>query len=149
MSKLYYFGYGMNTNKSGMATRCPGAVSLGHAVLPEHEFRFAYHADILVNPEFETHGVLWEIDEQHLASLDQLEGYPFYYLRKTVPVIHNNNTIDAIVYYMVDGHMDCEPTESYYSTVLQGYHEHNVPHHQLIEAIEYINKYATAQYDYQ
>lgn len=141
MSKLYYFGYGMNTNQLGMAERCPGAVSLGHAVLPGHEFRFANHADILENADFKCHGVLWEISPKHLHSLDMLEGYPFYYLRKEVEVINNGNRVTALVYYMVDGHSDRLPSDSYYKTVLEGYTQHNVPTAQLDEAINFINYY--------
>ena len=139
MDKLYYFGYGMNTNVSGMAQRCPGAVSLGHAVLPGWEFRFAHHADILKNDTFDTHGVLWEITPEHLASLDTLEGYPFYYLRDAVTVIHNGQPVQAIVYFMAEGHHDSLPSDSYYQMVLEGYKEHNVPTNQLTEALDFIN----------
>ena len=41
---MLYFAYGMNTNLGEMARRCPGAVSLGHARLIDHVFRFAFHA---------------------------------------------------------------------------------------------------------
>lgn len=146
------FAYGMNTNTSGMATRCPGAVSLGHAILPRHEFRFAVHADVLENPEHEVHGVLWEITPEHLESLDRLEGYPYYYNRKEVTVLSGNKEIKALVYFMLDGNPDDYPSTGYYNMVLEGYVEHDVPTHQLYEAVGFINQYSQQykgnSYDY-
>jgi gamma-glutamylcyclotransferase (GGCT)/AIG2-like uncharacterized protein YtfP len=141
MNKFYYFGYGMNTNSSGMAARCPGAVSLGHAILPGHEFRFASHADVLEDPRKEVHGVLWEINDTHLASLDNLEGYPYYYLRKEVEVLHNGKKVNALVYYMVDGHYDDYPSTGYYDVVTEGYIEHGVPTKQLFEALKTLKRF--------
>jgi gamma-glutamylcyclotransferase len=76
---MLYFAYGMNTNPGEMAHRCPGATSLGHARLINHAFRFAQHADVELTSDSFVDGVLWEINEQHLAALDLLEGYPHYY----------------------------------------------------------------------
>ena len=85
---MKYFAYGMNTNLHEMAFRCPEAVSLGMATLPGYEFRFAVHADVLANPDFDTDGVLWEISDNCLKSLDMLEGYGYYYERKKIGRAH-------------------------------------------------------------
>ena len=149
---ILYFGYGMNTNLKGMAERCPGAVSLGHAVLPEHEFRFAVHADVLENKEMNVDGVLWEINRNHLRSLDMLEGYPFYYDRKVVEVIHNGEIKKALVYYMQPGNLDNMPAQSYLDMLCEGYEENRVPLTQLESAIKFINNYyyqLEREYDYQ
>ena len=149
---ILYFGYGMNTNLTGMAGRCPGAVSLGHAVLPNHEFRFAVHADVLENKEMNVDGVLWEINRKHLRSLDMLEGYPFYYDRKVVEVIHNGAIKRALVYYMQPGNLDNMPAQSYLDMLCEGYEENKVPLTQLKSAIKFINNYyyqLERKYDYQ
>lgn len=89
---MLYFAYGMNTNTDEMAYRCPGAASLGHARLIDHVFRFAYHADVVPCMGSYVDGVLWNISDQDLASLDQLEGYPAYYGREQVRVSQGRET---------------------------------------------------------
>lgn len=145
---IRYFAYGMNTNLDSMARRCPTARSLGMAILPNHEFRFARHADVLDNPEMDTYGVLWDITRNDLRSLDALEGYPYYYDRKVVEVRHNGRIVRALTYYMQPGAQDALPADSYYNMVKQGYLEHNVPVAQLDEAVAFIQRYSSAVNQY-
>ena len=86
---MKYFSYGMNTNLASMAVRCPGAQSLGAAVLPHYEFEFKSFATIAPKMGAETNGVLWEITPECEKSLDRLEGYPVYYGKIIVWVEHN------------------------------------------------------------
>ena len=154
---MKYFAYGMNTNSSEMAYRCQQARSLGPAELEDHEFRFATHADIVELPGAVVCGVLWEITDQCLASLDRLEGYPTYYDRKTVTVTdQEGNKVDAITYYMVGGNPDSLPSDGYLLMLYEGYAEHDVRAYQIVDAINYINSYHSAvgtkgsyYYDYQ
>jgi gamma-glutamylcyclotransferase (GGCT)/AIG2-like uncharacterized protein YtfP len=131
------FAYGLNTNPTEMASRCPGAVSLGHARLVNHIFRFAIHADVepIVNSYVD--GVLWEINEDHLKALDMLEGYPTYYTRKAASVIQGPRAYHALVYQMQPGQEDAPPSKQYYDTVLEGYRAHNVPTLQLENQLSY------------
>ena len=145
---ILYLGYGMNTNLKGMAERCPGAVSLGHAVLPEHEFRFAVHADVLENKEMNVDGVLWEINRNHLRSLDMLEGYPFYYGREVVEVIHNGQKVRALTYYMQPGNLDNTPSQGYVNMLIEGYTAHNVPLTQINDALKFIQHYNNQEFIY-
>lgn len=147
---IRYFAYGMNTNLASMASRCPTARSLGSAILPNHEFRFATHADILDNDEMDCYGVLWEITRNDLRSLDALEGYPFYYDRKVVEVRHNGRIVRALTYFMNAGNPDALPAQGYYDMVKEGYLEHGVPVAQLDEAVAFIQRYSSVvdQYMY-
>ena len=90
---MLYFAYGMNTNRSEMAQRCPGALSLGHARLVDRIFRFATHADVVKCRGSYVDGVLWTIDDFHLNALDRLEGYPYYYNRRSLRVAHNDRIV--------------------------------------------------------
>lgn len=154
---MKYFAYGMNTNSFEMAYRCPRAISLGSAVLPDHKFRFARHADVLDDPGNQVHGVLWEITDQCLASLDMLEGYPSYYQRKQVRVIdQSGQTVEAMVYYMTGDRPDDLPSESYLLMLYEGYAQHSVPALQIVQAQDYIHSLNTTvgpqgsyYYDYQ
>lgn len=134
--KHYYFGYGMNTNIDGMTRRCPDARSLGAAVVDNWEFRFAYHADVVPKEGARTVGVLWEITDRCLLSLDALEGYPHYYERKIVPVTFRDQQYDSIMYYMTPNNLDAPPPTSYWEMLMQGYAEHGVSRRQLWLALE-------------
>jgi len=142
---MLYLAYGMNTNSTEMSYRCPQARSLGPAQLEDYEFRFARHADVIESPGGIVHGVLWEITDQCLASLDLLEGYPTYYERKTVAVTDQaGNTVEALTYYMVGNQIDALPSDEYLLMLYEGYAEHDVPARQIIDAIDYINSYQSA-----
>lgn len=136
---MLYFAYGMNTNRGQMALRCPDARSLGRAVLYGHEFRFARHADIIENPEFNTHGVLWDITAECEKSLDALEGFPDYYLKKQVNVFYNGTPVECMTYYMTGEVIDSLPSDSYLDMLFEGYLEHNVSTEQIIDSIDLIN----------
>jgi gamma-glutamylcyclotransferase (GGCT)/AIG2-like uncharacterized protein YtfP len=137
---MKYFAYGMNTNLTQMAQRCPKAVSLGSAVLYGHEFRFARHADIIENPDFVTHGVLWEITPECELALDSLEGFPSYYLKKQVRVFHNGSPVECMVYYMTGDNVDEYPSNGYLEMLFEGYAEHNVNTDQIYSSIALIQQ---------
>jgi gamma-glutamylcyclotransferase (GGCT)/AIG2-like uncharacterized protein YtfP len=134
---MLYFAYGMNTNPVEMAQRCPAAKSLGHARLINHSFRFAQHADVEPQSGSFVEGVLWEITEDCLRALDQLEGYPGYYNRVVSSVVHESRTYHALVYRMQPGRRDYGPTRDYYRLVTEGYQAHRVPTDQLENSVNY------------
>ena len=137
---MKYFAYGMNTNLSQMASRCPNAKSLGKAVLYNHEFRFARHADIIENPDYATHGVLWEITPECELSLDALEGYPTYYLKKIVNVFHNDKSVPTMTYYMTGDLPDEYPANGYLEMLMDGYKEHSVDNTQIYSSLALIQQ---------
>lgn len=145
MEYTKYFAYGMNTNIGQMSMRCPQAVDLGAAVLPNYEFRFARVGDVLENPEFNCQGVLWDLTPECLKALDRLEGYPWMYQRKFVTVQHNGQNVQALVYYMVGDNEDEYPSEHYYNMLMQGYREHGIDTKQITDAIDYIEYLETQQ----
>ena len=146
---MKYFAYGMNTNQSQMASRCPWAQSLGQAVLYGHEFRFARHADIIENPDYITHGVLWEITPECELALDALEGFPSYYLKKQVRVFHNGVVEEAMTYYMTGDTPDEYPSDGYLEMLFDGYKEHGVNTTQLYSSLALIQQLEQKQLDKQ
>ena len=133
---MKYFAYGMNTNLTQMAARCPGAVCLGPAWIDNYALVFRYFADI--EPEVDSYcdGVLWEITEDNLMALDALEGYPYHYTRFSVVVNTDRGSDTALVYQMVDQSFEQPPSNHYFNTVYEGYEQNNVDTHQLIEILE-------------
>ena len=137
---MKYFAYGMNTNLSQMANRCPEAKSLGKAVLYGHEFRFARHADVVENPDYITHGVLWEITPDCELALDALEGYPTYYLNKIVNIFYNGQVVQAMTYYMTGDNPDEYPSDGYLEMLMDGYREHDLDNTQLYSSLALIQQ---------
>ena len=133
---MKYFSYGMNTNLTQMAARCPGAVCLGPAWIDNYALVFRHFADI--EPEVDSYcdGVLWEITDDNLVALDALEGYPYHYTRFSVVVNTDRGTDTALVYQMVDQSFEQPPSNHYFNTVYEGYEQNNVDTHQLIEILE-------------
>jgi hypothetical protein len=109
---------------------------MGAAILPAHEFRFARHADVVPNTDSAVDGVLWLIDTDHLESLDQLEGYPYYYDRAILPVEYHGNIIMAECYRMQPDNIDCGPSKGYLDMIFEGYQEFNIPTIQIESALD-------------
>ena len=134
---MLYFAYGMNTNAQGMAQRCPAAVAFGRAQLAGHRFRFSGPADVQVDRHSNVEGVLWDITEDCLKSLDTLEGFPYYYDRKWARVWFKGQEHQALVYFMQPGNRNSPPSSGYFATVLEGYEEFGVPTQQLWENVNF------------
>ena len=133
---MFYFAYGMNTNRDSMRLRCPGAICMGAAILQDHEFRFAHHADVVPTTDSKVDGVLWLIDTEHLESLDQLEGYPWYYGRDILPVEYQGNIVMSECYRMQPDNPDDYPSQGYLDMLSEGYEEHGVPWDQIEAALD-------------
>ena len=77
-----YFAFGSNMDEEQMAHRCPGARPLAFATLPQHRLVFRGPsrnrgggvASVDPYDGQEVHGVVWEVTEPDLLTLDRLEG---------------------------------------------------------------------------
>jgi len=123
---MHYLAYGMNTNLSGMARRCPRAISLGKVTLMDHVLRFKFHADAEYQPGASMECALWTITGECERALDMVEGYPHYYEKKIVQVDMKGIKIDAMIYYMVSATQLQTPSQDYYNNVIQGYYQHDM-----------------------
>ena len=113
---MLYFSYGMNTNPDSMAYRCPGALSMGHARLLEHSFRFAHHADVVSTPG---------------SFVDN---------RSAKPVSLGRRILSAEVYYMNPAQDYYPPSEYYLNHIISGYNSHAVPTDQILNALELVSE---------
>lgn len=134
----YYLAYGMNTNIDSMKIRCPRATSLGSVILPNHTLRFKGCCDIDYTPGQDMECALWLISDECEFSLDLLEGYPYFYDKKTVTVNANSEKIQAMVYFMTPGHKLGIPSQYYLDMVVDGYHDHNMNVSQIESALSEI-----------
>lgn len=128
---IYYFAYGMLTDPDNMS----GAELIGAATLNNFEFELFTHANVQPKAGASTVGVLWVIDRQLLGHLDQIEGYPHYYDRKTVPVFASGQRYEAEVYTMTPASRDAvmgRPTsKGYVASLVRGYKNAGIPLTQL------------------
>lgn len=97
---MYYFAYGSNMNQDDMAYRCPGAVKAGNGMLWDYTLVERQFADIDYKAGSWVDGVLWEISEDNLRSLDHYEGYPRFYNRHLADIGFDGRIVGAIVYEM-------------------------------------------------
>jgi hypothetical protein len=133
---MYYLAYGMNTNLNSMRWRCPQARSLGKVTLKDHKLAFRTFCDVVIEPGATMECALWEITDLCEMSLDALEGYPNFYGKKEVTVDYNGRKIRAMIYYMKDRHAVAPPSQQYLDTVADGYDDHDMSLHQLVDALE-------------
>jgi gamma-glutamylcyclotransferase (GGCT)/AIG2-like uncharacterized protein YtfP len=132
-----YFAYGSNTHLDQMSRRCPMAINLGPAVLPDHRLVFRGHADVQLDRQCDVHGLLWEVDDYDLESLDIYEGFPHYYLRHRVFVVDQyDNEHIAWVYTMAEQATETAPSDVYYDVCRTGYLQNQLSVNQLTEAAE-------------
>lgn len=141
---MKYFAYGMNTNLTEMARRCPTAVCVGPAWIDDYEFVFRTHADIAKLPGSICYGVLWDITKADLQALDMLEGYPYYYTRFRVRVKLGDHFVYALTYQMNDQTYIQQPGSGYLELVREGYQQNGVPTNQIDHAINMICSSLTA-----
>lgn len=134
MTKLY-FSYGMNTNPTQMAIRCPQARSLGAAVLSHYGFEFKSFATVTPDMNNRVEGVLWEITDDCERALDRLEGYPLYYNKINVWVNFKGDLTPCMTYIMYPEEEYNYPSDSYVDMLIEGYTAHGVDTKQIDRAL--------------
>lgn len=104
---MLYFAYGSNMHVGQMADRCPGARAVGPATLPGYRLAYTFEsrlwgggvATVVPDDADEVHGVLWEVDEGHVAALDRYEGVAQgIYRREEIDVVAAGAPARALIY---------------------------------------------------
>lgn len=137
-----YLAYGSNLNLKQMAQRCPTAKVLGASTLKDYQlmFRGAFgnaHATVEPCNGSEVPVLLWGITEEDEKRLDRYEGFPRYYIKKTVKVKLGRKSVEAMVYIMTEGKPFNPPSVFYYETIREGYKENELPLRKLENAYLY------------
>lgn len=132
---IYYFAYGMLTDPRLMSD----AELVGTARLPNHSLEFRGYANVIPSRD-SVPGVLWSVDRKKLHDLDQAEGYPSLYDRKTVPVLADGQRYEAMIYTMTPAtkqHLkNRKPSRSYVMRLVKGYNAAGIPLSKITQAIE-------------
>lgn len=135
-NKIYYFAYGMLTNKNYMRN----SKIVGVGIVNNFEFEMLRYANVYRKMNSKVYGLLWEINKKLLQELDHIEGYPILYDRIKVDVLVNDRTYTSEMYTMTQltrkSFLHSEPSDSYIDTVVDGYKSSNIPLTQIIQALE-------------
>ena len=133
---VYYFAYGMLTDPANM----PGCHAIGAARLPNHRLEFYQYADVVPHAGSDVRGVLWSLPDGTLSQLDQIEGVPYLYNRKMLPVTVNGQRYEAYVYTMTPRARQTvrqrKPSLGYLQTLARGYMKFGLPDSQIRSALQ-------------
>ena len=124
-----YFAYGSNLCVQQMARRCPGAVSPRPAMLADHDWLINERGVATVEPfdGSQVHGVVWQVTDRDLATLDSAEGVPARYRRDRLIVHTDDGPSEAWVY--IDHRVDPgAPRPGYLERIVDGAVHHGLPH---------------------
>ncbi len=80
---MLYFAFGSNLNPRQMSERCPGHAVVGVAFLPDHRLEFRGRSErwggavatMVASHATVVWGVLYDVTEDHIRSLDSYEGF--------------------------------------------------------------------------
>jgi len=133
-----YFAYGSNLLTERIHINNPSAIFKDIARVDGYKLDFNHFskrwqgaaATIIEAPGDHLWGVLWELDHEHLATLDRQEGvHRNVYKRIHIPVeLPSGETVMAVSYQLVDTKDDLRlPSGVYKDVIIQGAREHNMP----------------------
>ncbi|CAN5776226.1 poly-gamma-glutamate hydrolase family protein [soil metagenome] len=123
-----YFAYGSNLCVQQMASRCPDAVAPRAATLADHDWLINERGVATIEPfsGSRVHGVIWDVSDQDLATLDSAEGVPVRYRRDRLTVHTDNGPTAAWVY--VDHRTEPGPPRpGYLERIIDGAQHHGLP----------------------
>ncbi len=132
----YYFAYGSNMDAAQMHERCPNARLLGKASLPGYMLDFRIYspkresgcADIVLVPGEVVWGLLYDVTEKDITSLDTYEGVPQSYRRIRVRVIDAlGKKYKADAYEVVQKSPFQKPSQEYLGLLITAAREFSFP----------------------
>jgi len=124
-----YFAYGSNLCVAQMALRCPDAANPRPATLADHDWLINQRGVATVERLSGTHvhGVVWDVSDRDLATLDSAEGVPVRYRRDRLTVHTGDGPADAWVY--IDHRVETgAPRPGYLERIIDGALHHGLPH---------------------
>jgi len=133
-----YFAYGSNLSSRRIHAprRAPRALLVGRGVLEGYALRThkrgrdgSGKCDVTVDGGACVHGVVWELRDGDLRSLDRVEGLGQGYLRSRVAVACDGGTLEAETYVAMADAIDPAvlPFDWYMGLVIGGAAEHGLP----------------------
>jgi phage replication-related protein YjqB (UPF0714/DUF867 family)/gamma-glutamylcyclotransferase (GGCT)/AIG2-like uncharacterized protein YtfP len=123
-----YFAYGSNLCVAQMARRCPDATNPRLATLAGHDWLINQRGVATVErfAGAHVHGVVWDLSDRDLTTLDRAEGAPVRYRRHRLTVYTPDGPSDAWVY--IDHRVETgAPRPGYLERIINGAIHHRLP----------------------
>ncbi|MDZ4269661.1 MAG: poly-gamma-glutamate hydrolase family protein [Mycobacterium sp.] len=142
-ARHFYFAYGSNLCVRQMAQRCPDATDPRRATLADHDWLINERGVATVEPFTGSvvHGVVWQLSDRDLATLDSAEGVPVRYRRDRLTVRTDEGPAPAWVY--IDHRAEPGPPRpGYLERILDGARHHGLPH----RWIEFLERWDPARW---
>jgi gamma-glutamylcyclotransferase (GGCT)/AIG2-like uncharacterized protein YtfP len=131
-----YFAYGSNLDVGQMRRRCPESRIITAGCLRGYRLDFTRHssgwgggvADVVIDPQREVWGLIYELSEKDLELLDDHEGYPKVYTRFQTSIESLERVIqDVWVYAVVNKKPFIPPTRQYLEIIKRGAEQFGFP----------------------
>ena len=131
-------------NRNQMAFRCPDAKVAGTVQLEGYRLAFRENgrgigvATVLPEPDSFVDGVLWRISERDERHLDQYEGFPYLYGKKSVTVTSRNGRKLAVMAYAMNSpYKDAPamPSAAYLEGILHGCRQNGIDTASVLDAV--------------
>lgn len=147
---MLYFAYGSNMDFGQMRKRCPSAITISTASLPDHQLAFTRFAesrrggvaDIVPCEGASVEGVIYEISDDDAAGLDGYEGVAEHsYKRLQVRITLPAGEIIEVLTYKASEQGNFQPSEAYMQHLITGakYHALSPEYIATLEAIETVD----------
>jgi gamma-glutamylcyclotransferase (GGCT)/AIG2-like uncharacterized protein YtfP len=130
-----YFAYASNMEPRRFQRLCPRSTFVGPARLPGRRLAFSRYsrqrrggsADIVADAEAEVWGVLYEVGDADLDTLDRSEDVPAAYRRAAVVVEDAEGRQRQAVTYLANRTGDFLPHRDYLRLIVQGAEARGLP----------------------
>ena len=128
MKTRYYIAYGSNLNIPQMRMRCPQAKIIGTSEIKDYELLFkGSQTGSYLTVEKKKGGsvpvAVWATTDADEASLDRYEGFPTFYYKCYVYIMHEDRQLGS-------------PSKFYVRTCLDGYRDFGFDEKILMKAIK-------------
>ena len=141
-----YFAYASNMEPRRFRRLCPGSTVVGPARLPGRRLAFSRYsrqrrggsADVVPDAEAEVWGVLYEVGDADLDTLDRSEDVPAAYRREAVVVEDGEGRERQAVTYVANRTGDFLPHRDYLRVIVEGAEARGLPQ-EWIRHLESIN----------
>ena len=147
---LCYFAYGSNMLTNRLQNRCPGAVKKERAYADDWIVKF-YKPSVdcsgkaMLSPKngCRTPGMLFEIPDTEVCSLDKSEGVGYGYERCNtfcVRLAESGKFVPVATYLATLTKPDLKPYDWYLALVIAGAREHipDEDHHEMLRQVTYV-----------
>ena len=132
-----YFAYASNMEPRRFQRLCPRGTVVGPARLPGHRLAFSRYSrqrrggstDIVPDAEAEVWGVLYEVSDADLETLDRSEDVPAAYRRETVVVEDAEGRQRQAATFVANRTGDFLPHPDYLQLIVQGAEARGLPPH--------------------